>query len=135
MLQYAGEDAIVDIREGCIYLGVTKLADSTKSYNVVPHVIEVIPHEDYTVDVTFREGKTVTVNMLPEIKDGQTRHTIYTPLADINDFMGRCTIINNTLAWDIGGKRDAWNCIDVDPIVLWNVTETGGILDPDSVTF
>lgn len=89
-----------------------------------PLVTQVIPHEDYTVDVSFSDGKTVTVNMLPQIVAGKQKNNLFARIADINNFMGRCTIINDTLAWDIGGKKDAWNSIDIDPISLWKLPET-----------
>ena len=40
------------------------------------------------------------------------------PLKDINLFMNSCTILNDTLAWDISGSRDASKCIDIDPDML-----------------
>lgn len=89
--EYAGKHAIIDFMD------------------YYPLVTQVIPHEDYTVDVSFSDGKTVTVNMLPQIVAGKQKNNLFARIADINDFMGRCTIITDTLAWDIGGKKDAWN--------------------------
>ncbi len=33
--------------------------------------------------------------------------------------MERCTILNDTLAWDLSGTRDETNCIDIDPETLY----------------
>ena len=37
------------------------------------------------------------------------------------DFCADLTILNNTLAWDISGKQDKNNCIDIDPETLYKL--------------
>ncbi len=32
----------------------------------------------------------------------------------------RCEIHNDTLAWDLSGKFDLYNCLDLDPEELYN---------------
>ena len=36
-------------------------------------------------------------------------------------FMDTCTILNDTLAWDIIGNRDETSCIDIDPETLYEL--------------
>ena len=36
-------------------------------------------------------------------------------------FMDTCTILNDTLAWDISGNRDETSCIDIDPETLYEL--------------
>ena len=55
----------------------------------IPTVIQVIPYEDYTVDVYFDDGKIV-----------------------------KCMVLNGTLAWDVAGGRNVKECIDIDPLYL-----------------
>ena len=42
--------------------------------------------------------------------------------------MDKCTILNNTLAWDIGGNYNPYTCIDIDPENIYETAET--IEDP-----
>ena len=39
-------------------------------------------------------------------------------LQDIQIFKDTCTVLNDTLAWDLTGNRDVSNCIDIDPFTL-----------------
>lgn len=32
-----------------------------------------------------------------------------------------CVILNDTLAWDIGGNRDRTQCLDIDPDMLYEL--------------
>ena len=38
--------------------------------------------------------------------------------------MESCTILNDTLAWDIVGDRNESKCIDIDPDTLYNLPES-----------
>ena len=40
-------------------------------------------------------------------------------LKDINVFMDTCTVLNDTLAWDINKNRDNITCLDIDPDTLY----------------
>ena len=46
---------------------------------------------------------------------------MFKALEDIEVFMERCTIMNDTLAWDIDGTNDAASCIDIDPDLLYSL--------------
>ena len=77
-------------------------------------ILQVVPHEDYTVSVYFSDGKIVSYDVKPFLETG-----VFVQLKDISVFMNSCTILNDTLAWDISGKRDASNCIDIAPETLY----------------
>lgn len=81
-----------------------------------PEVVQVIPHEDYTVSVYFHDGKIVRYDVKPNLEKG-----IFTQLKDINVFMKRCTVLNDTLAWDLDGSRNTSKCIDIDPDMLYEL--------------
>ena len=72
-----------------------------------PEIVQVIPHEDYTV---------VRYDVKPKLGKG-----VFKALEDIEVFMERCTIMNDTLAWDIDGTNDAASCIDIDPDLLYSL--------------
>lgn len=38
--------------------------------------------------------------------------------------MERCTILNDTLAWDIAGNRNENECIDINPNTLYSLPES-----------
>ena len=46
---------------------------------------------------------------------------VFKPLKDISVFTDTCTVMNDTLAWDIGGDRDVCKCIDIDPDTLYEL--------------
>ena len=81
-----------------------------------PDIVQVVPHEDYTVSVYFCDGKIVRYNILPKLNTG-----VFQILKDLSIFMDRCMIMNDTLAWDITGSKDPKECIDIDPDYLYSL--------------
>jgi len=41
---------------------------------------------------------------------------------DIRTFKDKLTVINDTIAWDMGGNRDPYKCIDIDPVTVYEKT-------------
>lgn len=80
------------------------------------NVIQVIPYEDYSVYVYFEDGKIVCYNAKPLLEK-----KVFAPLKDIDFFMNACTILNDTLAWDLSGNRDTSTCLDIDPDMLYSL--------------
>ena len=81
-----------------------------------PKVVQVIPMENYSVYVYFEDGKIVCYDMIQMIEK-----EVFRPLKDITVFKEACTVMNDTLAWDIGGKRDNTKCLDIDPDTLYDL--------------
>ena len=81
-----------------------------------PKVVRVTPTEEYTVYVYFEDGKTVCYDAKPLLARG-----IFTALRDIAFFKNSCTIMNDTLAWDVSGNGDTSRCIDIDPDTLYEL--------------
>jgi hypothetical protein len=44
---------------------------------------------------------------------------VFEPLQDITFFKTKLAVINDTVAWDIGGNRDPRKCVDLDPFVIF----------------
>ena len=82
-------------------------------YCYFPDVVQVVPFEYYTVDVYFDDGKIVRYDAMPSLEDG-----IFRKLKDLQTLMNSCTILNGTMAWDISGYRNEYECIDIDPETL-----------------
>jgi hypothetical protein len=68
------------------------------------------------VNVYFDDGRIKLFDAKPLIKKGG----IFAPLADIDFFKERCSVLNHTLAWDIKGDLDATECIDICPDVIYD---------------
>lgn len=56
-------------------------------YCYLPDVVQVVPFEDYTVDVYFDDGKIVRYDAMPFLEDGS-----FSKLKDLQIFMNSCTI-------------------------------------------
>lgn len=79
-----------------------------------PKVVQVIPMKDYSVYVYFEDGKIVCYDMTPMLEK-----EVFVPLKDIDVFMDTCTVLNDTLAWDLSRNRDNTSCLDIDPETLY----------------
>lgn len=79
-----------------------------------PKVVQVVPMTDYSVYVYFEDGKIVRYDMTPMIE----KEAFY-PLKNIEVFMDTCTVLNDTLAWDLSKNRDNTTCLDIDPDTLY----------------
>lgn len=84
-----------------------------------PEIVQVVPHPDYTVTVYFHDGKIVRYDMAPNLDK-----EVFAVLKDLQVFMDACTILNDTLAWDLSGDRNPETCIDIDPDMLYSLPET-----------
>ena len=80
-----------------------------------PIVVQAVPQSDYHVHVYFSDGKITDYNMTSYLNKG-----IFKALLELEVFMETCTVMNNTVAWDIKGNRDCCDCIDIDPFTLYN---------------
>ena len=81
-----------------------------------PEIVQVIPHMDRTVFVFFSDGKIVSYDVNPLLDKG-----IFKSLRDDQTFIDCCTIMNDTLAWDITHNGDNTSCIDIDPETLYEL--------------
>jgi hypothetical protein len=78
-------------------------------------VLQVVPTDDYQVYIYFEDGKIKLFDASELIKKG-----VFQQLQDVELFKKFCTVLNNTLAWDLSGKFDPYNCLDLDPEELYN---------------
>ena len=87
-------------------------------------VIQVKPNSDFTVYVYFNDGKIKLYDMKPFLNKG-----VFIQILDVDSFLNKCTVMNGTLAWDISGKFDPTNCIDIDPETIY-LTAAEVVSDP-----
>jgi hypothetical protein len=90
-----------------------------------PKVLQVVPTDDYRIYAYFNDDSIRLIDVKPLIKPG----TVFEPLDDINFFKSKATVINDTVAWDIGGNRDPYKCVDLDPLVIFELSEVDDPLE------
>ena len=73
-------------------------------------VIQVLPQKNFTVYVYFSDGQIRLYDMKPYLNKG-----VFKRISNIDIFMDKCTVMNNTLAWDISWNFYPYKCIDIDP--------------------
>lgn len=88
-----------------------------------PIVVQVIPMDNYHVQVFFSDGKIVDYDATEDLQ-----YEIFEPLQDIEKFKNACTVLNDTLAWDLSGKRDTTTCIDIDPFTLYELNSINSLI-------
>jgi len=81
-----------------------------------PEIVQVVPSEITQLQFISEDGKIVLYDVSPLLEK-----EIFRPLIDKNIFVNTCTIINDTLAWDLEGNRDTSKCIDIDPETLYSL--------------
>lgn len=89
-----------------------------------PVVVQVVPGEGYTVYAYLNDGSVRLVDISNLIERGG----IFSRIADKTTFDKLLTVMNGTVAWDLSGVRDPTNCIDLDPITIYD--ESPRVVDP-----
>ncbi len=90
----------------------------------MPAVVQAVPGDDFTVYAYCNDGAVRLVDIKPLIALGG----VFAPLADLDFFRDRLTILNDTVAWDIIGNRDPTACVDLDADRIF--TEAPVVADP-----
>lgn len=88
----------------------------------MPQVVQAIAADDHQVYAYFSDGSIRLADIKPLIAKGG----VFAPLADETVFRDSVTVLNHAVAWDPSGTRDATQCIDIDPISMY---ETARIVD------
>ena len=91
---------------------------------MLKRVIQVKPNFDFTVYIYFNDGKIKLYDMKSFLNNG-----VFVQISDIDNFLNKCTVMNGTLAWDLSGKFDPTNCIDMDPESIY-MTAMDVAVDP-----
>jgi len=78
-------------------------------------VIQVFPTNDFKVYVYFADGKIKLFDAKELITKG-----VFKKLQDKDLFVSACTVMNDTLAWDVSGQFAPTDCLDLDPEELYN---------------
>lgn len=82
----------------------------------MPTVCQAIAANGYTVYAYFTDGRITKLDMTDKLNK-----EVFKPLRDVETFTKRLTVMNDTVAWDLSGKHDPSDCIDIDPITLYEL--------------
>ncbi len=80
-----------------------------------PEVYQAVAGEDYIVYAYLNDGSMRKFDVEPLIKKGG----IFKKIEDKNIFKNKLTVLNGTVAWDIAGNRNEYECIDIDPMTIF----------------
>lgn len=97
---------------------------------LIPKVVQAVAGKDYTVYAYFNDGTIHLFDAKPLLTDN--KDSVFYPLSDKTVFKNTLTVLNDTVAWDITGKRDVYKCVDIDPYVVYEspeVEDPRGIAD------
>lgn len=85
-------------------------------------VVQVYPMENYDVAVYFADGNIKKYNVSHLVGKG-----VFSVLEDVNFYKENCTVLNGTLAWTLDGTYAPYNCLDIDPVMIYK----NGLAIPD----
>lgn len=88
----------------------------------IPSVVQAVARESHLVYCYFDDGRITCKDMAPLIGKG-----VFAPLADPAVFASALTVMHGTVSWDFSGQRDPYDCVDLDPITLY---ELPAVSDP-----
>ena len=80
-----------------------------------PRVVQAISGADCTVYAYFDDGAIRCLDVKPMIEQGG----IFDRLREPDFFESRLTVMNDTVAWDLSGRHDPAECIDIDPFTVY----------------
>lgn len=81
-----------------------------------PSVIQVIPQQNHHVIAYFNDGRIVDY----QVPESILKLPAFQELLDNATFSEACCVLNGTIAWDLTGKHDPSDCIDIDPCEVYD---------------
>jgi hypothetical protein len=87
-------------------------------------VPQVLARDNFTIYCYFPDGRVKLYDAHSLIEAGG----VFAQIADPVVFTESCIVMNNTLAWDLAGKRDPYACLDLDPDTVYE--KSLGVPDP-----
>ena len=92
----------------------------------IPEVVQAVPGKGYTVYAYFSDGKITVYDVEPLLRKGG----VFKNLEDPAFFRDRITVMNDTVAWNLGDRHDPTNCIDIDPFEIYQAESVSDPLEP-----
>ena len=89
---------------------------------MIHDICMVKPAKGRKVDCYFTTGHVKRFDMAPLLKPNCG--PVFRPLRSRRTFLSSMTVMNGTLGFDISGRRDDRNCVDIDPETIFDEGET-----------
>lgn len=89
----------------------------------IPEVVQVVPGEAYTVYAYFDDGSIHLYDVAPLLKEG----TVFAPMKDPKVFREALTVMNGTVAFDVEGNMNPYDCVDIAPEEIYRGRQ---VVDP-----
>lgn len=80
-----------------------------------PEIYQVVADKNYMVYAYLSDGSVREFDVKPLIQQGG----IFKKIEDEQIFKETLTVLNGTVAWDIAGNRNEYECIDIDPVTIF----------------
>jgi hypothetical protein len=80
-----------------------------------PEVFQAVAGEDYVVYAYMNDGSMREFDAKPLLRQGG----VFEKIKDETIFKKTLTVLNGTVAWDIAGNRNTYECIDIDPMTIF----------------
>ena len=90
-----------------------------------PKVLQTVAGGNYTVYAYLNYGTVRLVDIKPMIDQGG----VFEQLRDEEFFLSRLTVLNDTVAWDLTGRHDPAECIDIAPFTVAGMPVTADPLE------
>ncbi len=81
-----------------------------------PEVYQAVAGKNYMVYAYLNDGSMRAFDVKPLIEQGG----IFKKIKEEAVFKNTLTVLNGTVAWDIAGNRNEYECIDIDPMTIFD---------------
>jgi len=81
-----------------------------------PEVVQAVPGPGLEVYAYFSDGAIRRIDVSHLVHEGSA----FASLADRAVFVDALTVTNGTVAWDLTGKRDLTEVLDIDPLAIYD---------------
>ena len=88
-----------------------------------PEIYQAVAGEDYMVYAYLNDGSMRAFDAKTLIEQGG----IFEQIRDKSVFKNTLTVLNGTVAWDIAGNRNEYECIDIDPVTIFHCAAVSDI--------
>lgn len=91
------------------------MSDNKLDARFYPEIYQAVAGKNYMVYAYLSDGSVREFDVKPLIKQGG----VFQKIEDETIFRNTLTILNGTVAWDIAGNRNEYECIDIDPMTIF----------------
>lgn len=91
------------------------MGDNKLDARFYPEVYQAVAGKNYMVYAYLNDGSVREFDAAPLIKQGG----VFKKIEDETIFRNTLTVLNGTVAWDIAGNRNEYECIDIDPMAIF----------------